>query len=366
MTSETLREPRLTREQSVVVESRPQPGVAIGANIRSKVRRRDLDCAKGLGILLVVFGHIVARDPPTGNEWYTLLKDGVYQFHMPYFMYLSGYVTFLSGAARVTPAAWPLMVSKRAFRLLLPFVIFGIAIVIGKMIAAHFMYVDNLPDSITGALRGLLWNTDFSPATSVWYIGVLFVFCALAPPLIWLGRGRIQLLLGLAAAVYFLPVPHVLYLNLISKFAIFFALGGLAAEAGERWLGWIDRATGWMILALLTALTCTLAFPQTLPFPVTYLLCGVLSIPALHGLVRKPMLSSSQLLLRVGSFSAVIYLLNTPCIGLVKGLTLRLLPWDGYHFLLFAPLLMAAGTIGPIVIKRFALRHVPVFDRMTD
>ena len=87
---------------------------------------------------------------------------------MPYFMYLSGYVTFLSGAARVTPAAWPLMVSKRAFRLLLPFVIFGIAIVIGKMIAAHFMYVDNLPDSIGGALRGLLWNTDFSPATSVW------------------------------------------------------------------------------------------------------------------------------------------------------------------------------------------------------
>ena len=58
----------------------------------------DVGRAKGLGIILVVVGHLAARQIPEGNEWYRLLKLGIYQFHMPFFMYLSGLVAFHSGS----------------------------------------------------------------------------------------------------------------------------------------------------------------------------------------------------------------------------------------------------------------------------
>lgn len=59
------------------------------------MRLPDIERAKGLAILLVVFGHVVAREAPAGNEWYTFSKSAVYSFHMAFFMFLSGLVFFM-------------------------------------------------------------------------------------------------------------------------------------------------------------------------------------------------------------------------------------------------------------------------------
>jgi len=331
-----------------------------------KVRRQDLDRAKGLAILLVVFGHIVAREPPGNNEWFMLLHEAVYQFHMPFFMYLSGYVTFLSGAASTEPRAWPRLLAKRAARLLLPFFLFGLVIVVGKFVAAKVVYVDNLPGSITEAMFGLLWDTDRSPATSVWYIAVLFAFCVMTPPLIWLDRGKLYAVLSIAAVLYLLPVPHVMYSNRIASYFIFFALGLLAAKKGEYWLRIVDSVSVVALINLVIALWAVLSWKQALPDSFWLLVCGVISMPALHGLVRRRPLSDSDMLIRLGALSFVIYLLNTVFIGLAKGLLLKVMPWDGANFFVFAPILMVAGLFGPIVAKRLLFSHVRVLDRMTD
>ena len=51
-----------------------------------------IERAKGLGITLVVFGHIAGRSVPDGNEWYRHVYWLIYFFHMPFFMFLSGLV----------------------------------------------------------------------------------------------------------------------------------------------------------------------------------------------------------------------------------------------------------------------------------
>ena len=89
-------------------------------------------------------------------------------------------------------------------------------------------------------------------------------------------------------------------------------------------------------------------------------------MPALHGLVRHRYFATSSLLLTLGVYSLVIYLLNTPFIGLVKGAMLKLLPWDGANFLLYAAVLTAAGTVLPILLKRYLLDRVPALRRMTE
>ena len=62
----------------------------------------------------------------------------------------------------------------------------------------------------------------------------------------------------------------------------------------------------------------------------------------------------------------MIYLFNTLCIGLAKGVMLLFWSWDGAHFYLFAPALMCAGLAGPMGLKRYAFRRVRVLDRLTD
>jgi fucose 4-O-acetylase-like acetyltransferase len=337
--------------------------------MQAKTRRVDLDCAKGLGILLVVLGHLVPASsaPPAGNVWYLFVREVLYEFHMPFFMFLSGYVTFLSGAARTAPPLWPTLIRKRAVRLLLPFVIFGLAIVVGKRLFAKQLQVDNMPSSMSQALLGMVWNTDYSPATSVWYVAVLFVLCVVTPVLLWLARGRTWPVLAVAALLYVCPVPHVLYLNRVANFYIFFMVGGVCSEHEARWLGSIDRHARLLLVVFAVAVIgFALPVSDNIPWQARTLIAGLLSMAALHGLVRRPSVTRMPVLLQLGAASFVIYLLNTPCIGLAKGVLLKLFPWDGANFLLYAPLLMLAGTLGPILIKRFVLAPVPALSRITD
>jgi fucose 4-O-acetylase-like acetyltransferase len=329
-------------------------------------RRLDLDRAKGLGILLVVIGHLAAKSQPSGNAWFGYLQTGLYQFHMPFFMYLSGYVCYLTRAARTTPKAWPNLLQRRVNRLLVPFVVFGLALIIGKLVATHFMQVDHAPASFAEAVVAMLWDTDNSPAISVWYIEAVFVLTVITPPLLWATRGKIWLVLLVAGLVYLAPVPHIMYLDKAARFFIFFSLGGAAAEFGRRWLDWIDQYYWIAVAALAIFLAVALVDFDSFSDRTRLFVCGVVSMPALHGLVRRSRLSHSAALLYLGIFSFVIYLLNTPFIGLVKGVLLKFMPWDGVNFLLFFTLMLAAGIMGPILIKRLLFRHVPALDRVTD
>lgn len=49
-----------------------------------------LDIAKAICIILVVMGHYVPDNSPA---WYVLVHDVIYTFHMPLFMFVSGYAS---------------------------------------------------------------------------------------------------------------------------------------------------------------------------------------------------------------------------------------------------------------------------------
>lgn len=364
---------RLGDDHSVSSASIPADKLTL-ASTPSAVRQTDLDRAKGLAILLVVFGHLVARRTPADVTWYDPLRIAVYLFHMPLFMYLSGYVTFLSGAARTPAAKWPRLAKRRAARLLIPFAAFGLAVLCGKLIVARVAHVDNVPSGLWPGLRALVWDTEHSPATEIWYIASLFAFCVITPPLLALGR-RGMLLLGVAAVLYLLPLPPVLYLNRIGTYFVFFVLGGLAADAGPRWLRLVDRiwpmALAALALAILPVSAGWIRFhwvegAQGFPYKWALLIAGVLSLPAIHGLVRRGAVARVPALALLGRYVFVIYLLNTVFIGATKAVLLKFASWNGAHFLPFAAVLLLAGVCGPLFTKRYVLRHVPALDRATD
>ena len=80
-------------------------------------------------------------------QWYEPLRAVLYSFHIAFLFYLSGYATGLSGSDRRSGGAYRLMVRRRGARLLLPALLFGLVILTGKLVAARFIMVDNLPAS---------------------------------------------------------------------------------------------------------------------------------------------------------------------------------------------------------------------------
>lgn len=326
-------------------------------------REESLDRAKGLAILLVVFGHIVARADPAGVNWYEPLRRAVYAFHMPFFLYLSGMAAALSGAAFAPPASWPGFIASRARRLLVPFFGLGLAILAAKLAAANIMFVDNAPANLAAGLDGLFYHTALSPARSIWYAFVLFAFSAAAPPL-W-HAGGLRLLLGATALAYCLPCPPILYADELGRYFIFFAIG-VAAGAAPGWMPWADRHWRHLGLAFIALLVCIAWFGDIISFPVTLLFTGALSMPVLHGFVRTLPETPARIFLYLGRYSFMIYLFNTLFIGLAKGLLLRLTSWNGAHFLPFAAALAFAGTLGPVALKQLAFRRAPILDRLTN
>lgn len=57
-------------------------------------RSATADIAKTIGIILVVIGHYNPADAP---EWYHLANRFIYAFHMPLFMFASGYIYAMTG-----------------------------------------------------------------------------------------------------------------------------------------------------------------------------------------------------------------------------------------------------------------------------
>jgi fucose 4-O-acetylase-like acetyltransferase len=334
-------------------------------------RRADLDRAKGLAILFVVFGHIVARQDPGSVHWYEPLRRAIYAFHMPFFLYLSGLVLWISGRAHVRLNEWPELARARARRLLLPFMLAGFLIVLGKITAVRYLHVDNVPAGLWGGFADLVWHTARSPALSIWYLFVLFIFSLAAPLVVAWDKGRPGLMVALGAVLYAVAAPAYLYADRLCHYAIFFAFGLAAAAHGDRWLAAIDRWRAWSLTLFLGGFVLIAFYGDSSPHGLitpdfVMLAFGAVSLPALHALVRSPALSSSQVLLLLGRYSLMIYLFNTMFIGLAKGLLLLALSWNGAHFMLFAAVLMASGLAGPVLLKRHGLKFVPVLDRLTD
>lgn len=321
----------------------------------------DIDRAKGLGIFLVVLGHLVTGRPPEGADWYMTLRAAIYAFHMPFFIYLSGYMFYYTGSDKTSPGRRISFFIKRAERLLVPFFAFGVFIVLGKHMAANFIHVDNYSRDIATDFLNLFWDTRSSAAKSVWYIFVLFEYTVVLSLLHSIFKGKILLFL-ISVPISVFPFISILYADRFFLYLPFFLFAGIAVQYRERWVAFVDRYLWLNLFLFAIAIIATRVIAN---YHLSILLCGFLSIPVLHGFCRRKCSEVGGVLAILGAFSFVIYLLNTVAIGLAKGVLLFFIPWDGNGFLVLFPILLAAGILGPIVAKVLIFRRVRYLDRLT-
>lgn len=322
-------------------------------------RLLDIDRAKGLAILLVVFGHVVARQPPLGNEWYSIAKDSVYTFHMAFFMFLSGVVFFLRARPIADLQAFSMEARKRFMRLMPAYFLFAGIVFVGKWGAQAYVHVDN---QVTGwaALFDIVLFPMQSVSSFLWYIYVLFLFSLCGLGLLSITKGRVWPLVVLGLVLQFVPPVQLFGLVQFSKYFLFFALGGAAVALWDSYVDWVDR----LWLPALVGLAVVLAIDWQTSH--SWIFAALLSIPALHGLCRREF-PGSGVLQFLGAMSFPIYLMNTLAIGITKAILLKLTSWNGLNFIfLFFPALLAAGVIVPIALKRCMFPRFGWLDRITS
>lgn len=317
-----------------------------------KQEKTDITIAKGLGILLVVIGHILSHTKLEGNDWFIELTNLIYSFHMPFFMVISGYVFFRPGRVEKLYETYPSHVKKQTLRLLLPFFAMGIFVLIGKMLAAPYLHVDNKPDGITTGLYNLFWNTKESPSFFIWYVFVLYIYAITTPVLFRFIPQPLYVCLGIGAILYLIDPPEVLYLSKLVPYLLFFMIGGLLRAKDETYLKYVDQYKHLWLALFLASLSLLYVAPFDYKF--VQLICGLLSVPALHALCRLMVENKTKVtdgFYYLGQNTLVIYLFNTICIGLTKAIMFKVIYWNDANFFIFLPILIAGGIIGPLIIK---------------
>ncbi|MGB8857473.1 MAG: acyltransferase, partial [Burkholderiales bacterium] len=266
------------------------------APLKTPARLVDLDRAKGFAIFLVVLGHL-ARGAPPDNEWYGVLKQTLYLFHMPLFMFLSGVTMQLSYKPLLQYSTYPEYVRQKFIRLMPAFLIFGALTLAGKIVGSSFMQIDNPPSGWIDGLTLIFFKPIHSTAGSLWYIYVLFMFYALLPLLHSITRSNLLAMLAIGAVIHFIPMTDWFMLNGVAEYLLYLVLGFLAARHYSQWTVILDKYA-----PLLISIFCgLLLFCVWTPLPKT--LMGLCAIPAVHALARTRLMNRSSFWLMLGTYT---------------------------------------------------------------
>lgn len=322
------------------------------------IRHPYIDRAKGLAIVLVVIGHVVANEPPPGAEWYSTLKHWIYIFHMPLFVFLSGLTFGFSLRVPTGVVDYFQTLRQRTSRLMTAYFVIGVLIFFGKLVFQQFTAVDN-PVHGVDSLLDLALRPMLSFSRFLWYVYALSLLYAALPLLFKLSGKRLWPLVIVAALLPLLPTSNWLAWHKIQELAFFFVLGIAAGRHHPQFERLLQRAWALSLLVFL------LMLPWVPNDSVWAAFCCIFAIVGLAGLLRTSWGDHLTALQQIGAFTLSIYLFNTIVIGLVKTAWVATLGWEGARFVPAFFALALAGVIVPIAMKRLLFSRVPALDRIT-
>jgi fucose 4-O-acetylase-like acetyltransferase len=216
-------------------------------------RLQWVDQAKGIGIVLVVYGHVISGVQAAGihmdEQAYRLTWDSIYAFHIPLFFFLSGLFFPQSWQRRGT---WGVLANK-VDTLVYPYVLWSL--LQGFLQVALSQHVNH--PVTAGEVLSLLWQ----PRQEFWFLYALFFVYLIACLLYALLPARHRWVLLVAAALlYFLrtSVPHIAAISYPAWNLVYFLAGALLPQAAnavvKRPAAWLGIAAAIFVLAELTRL----------------------------------------------------------------------------------------------------------------
>ena len=195
-----------------------------------KERNSLIDVLKGFAIILVVMGHASQwfSDDDRSNPFYVT----IYAFHMPLFMFLSGYVNFNTRGE--------LNLGKRFQVLVIPFFVWFL---ISAIYHSYILDIEKVWEHLCVLIS--------KPTQGMWFLWLLFWECALLYLALKINKHReIWVMIGLWSILIFLhrvtgAQPIFYGLPELCWYFIYFSLGYATHKYKSQALK-IIRAIGWV------------------------------------------------------------------------------------------------------------------------
>jgi len=326
---------------------------------KTKRHYTQIDIARGIGILLVVFGHSL-KQTQVHAAWIKVLTYLIYSFHMPLFFVLSGFV-----AARIldidAAAERRRFLGNRAVRLLVPYFAIGLLYIPVKLkLSAYAVKPFRLSDS----LKLLIGQ---NPDVSLWFLYILFIVTMVTVLLVNRNNFR-PVLYGsffLSLAIYWANLDFK-----TGKYLFFFlagiwvrlkfedvlrdsGTGGKCAEnvmAGQELLAAAALVIFVFLNVFLYRTTVTLSIMGT-SVCGTYLVLWFSCSLAGGTRFRKPV----TVLEYLGRHSMDIYILHEPIMTILKIVLFNVL---GLNYIVCTALIFAGALLIPMPVSALLIRRV--------
>ena len=205
------------------------------------------DVARGLGILLVVYGHVArglmtAGVLPSTAPW-TALDALIYSFHMPLFFYISGRF-FPATFVRQGPAQ---LMRRKVGSIAYPYLLWSLIQGGIEVALAGLTNHGGRP-----AIAGIL----LTPIDQFWFLYALFLIFGVATAVYSIRFHPAWVLLAIAGILFFTDVSTVAWsgIGYVAYYLLFFSLGSVTAGARAPFLGLSAGGTGAVALVSLAEL----------------------------------------------------------------------------------------------------------------
>lgn len=146
-------------------------------------RDSGLDFIKAFATILVILGHVIQFSNENFDE--SLLFKFIYSFHMPLFMFISGYLYFNANQATASKNK----LKKRCETLLVPFFVWTVISVSTSLI---YSYCSGL--EVLSSAKEMIIDIILYPDSSLWFLWVLFL-CIILFEII---KGKYEIYFGFA------------------------------------------------------------------------------------------------------------------------------------------------------------------------
>lgn len=318
-------------------------------------RLLSFDIAKALCIIFVVIGHYIPDDAPL---WYVNLRLWIYSFHMPLFMFASGYIymAFKKDEPYLT------FVAKKVRRLMIPYVVVSVIVIMIKLLTQSSMYVEN-PVTALSFIRIL-----YLPEAGVflWFVWSLFTTFLIVP--LFKTRAARSVLFLVAIILHYLPIEGtpVFAIHSTKGMLVFFMLGVCCVDWGFAAIFGRMNKWAYRFLCLLTVLgfaavsiSCfCLGYARggrLLPW------LGIASVMVVSVAISKYAKGVGlKVIMAISASNYIIYLFHTTFEGFAKALLQKLhihIVNGEIKFVLGAVFVVLCGVICPMLLHRLVLQR---------
>lgn len=314
------------------------------------MENRKISFLQTFGIILVVLGHT----NKTGTSFF--IRDLIYSFHMPLFVFISGYLLRFTTRGKIGDIKFGSFIIKKLKRLIIPYFIISSLAYVPKYLLGKFA-VRPLELSLKDYILNMFYPWD-NPIIFFWFLPTIFLIMLFTIVIYKIFKNQTKIILGLSLVINlisseFLDVRF-LNINGVLNYLIFFILGIYYIENEKK----IDEVleSKKIIILILTLLILILNRVITMPnIKIIYILIAIVGIIFSISCSKLYLDSNLKILEHLKGKSFSIYLLSWFPQVFIRILCYQVL---NLSMIVVVPISLLLGVYIPVIVNIFIKRVI--------